>query len=99
MAATRKTTGPHAAAAAGPDAHTEAPGPPEIRSQLVRTELLKAGLRLGLAFLNRLCILLFPPILLSFGGLVLPSLLVGGTPPLGPSLPTPTRRGLPNVPP
>jgi hypothetical protein len=41
MAATRKTTGTRAAtAAAKAEAHTEAPGPTEIRSQLVRTELL-----------------------------------------------------------
>src|SRR3546814_13518842 len=82
MAATRKTTGPHAAAA-GPDAHTEAPGPTEIRSQLVRTELLKAGVWLGLALLIGLCIILIQPILLIFGGIVMASMLDGGTRLLG----------------
>src|SRR3546814_10761271 len=87
MAATRKTTGPHAAAAAGPDAHTEAPGPTEIRSQLVRTELLKAGVWLGLALLIGLCIILIQPILLIFGGIVMASMLDGGTRLLGRILP------------
>src|SRR3546814_20700248 len=87
MAATRKTTGPHAAAAAGPDAHTEAPGPTEIRSQLVRTELLKAGVWLGLALLIGLCIILIHPILLLFGGLVMASILDRGPRLLGRLLP------------
>src|SRR3546814_1146388 len=88
MAPTRKTTEPRAAAAAaGTDAHTEAPGPTEIRSHLVRTELLKAGVWLGLALLIGLCIILIQPILLIFGGIVMASMLDGGTRLLGRILP------------
>jgi predicted PurR-regulated permease PerM len=84
-ATTRKTTGTRAAKPA--DGHKEAPGPTEIRSQLVRTELLKAGVWLGLALLIGVCIILVQPILLIFAGIVVASMLDGGTRLLGRVLP------------
>lgn len=85
MAATRKTT--RATTAAPEDTHTEAPGPTEIRSEPVRTELLKAGVWLGLALLIGVCIILIQPILLIFAGIVMASMLDGGTRLLGRVLP------------
>ena len=84
-ATTRKTTGTRATKPA--DGHKEAPGPTEIRSQLVRTELLKAGVWLGLALLIGVCIILVQPILLIFAGIVVASMLDGGTRLLGRVLP------------
>ncbi len=69
------------------DATSEAPGPTEIRSHLVRTELLKAGVWLGLALLIGVCIILIQPILLIFAGIVLASMLDGGARLLGRVLP------------
>lgn len=68
-------------------AKAEAPGPTEIRSQLVRTELLKAATWLGLALLIGVCIVLVQPILLIFAGIVVASMLDGGTRLLGRILP------------
>ena len=68
-------------------AHDAAPGPTEIRSQLVRTELLKAAVWLGLALLVGVCIVLIQPILLIFAGIVMASMLDGGTRLLGRILP------------
>lgn len=65
----------------------EAPGPTEIRSQLVRTELLKASVWLGLALLVGACIILVQPILLIFAGIVMAAMLDGGTRLLGRVLP------------
>jgi len=65
----------------------EAPGPTEIRSHLVRTELLKASVWLGVALLIGLCIVLIQPILLIFGAIVVASMLDGGTRLLGRILP------------
>jgi predicted PurR-regulated permease PerM len=65
----------------------EAPGPTEIRSQLVRTELLKASIWLGLALLIGVCIILVQPILLIFAGIVMAAMLDGGTRLLGRVLP------------
>ena len=89
MAATRKpaATRTAASAAAKAGAHKEAPGPTEIRSQLVRAELLKAGVWIGLALLIGLCIVLIQPILLIFAGIVMASMLDGGTRLLGRVLP------------
>jgi predicted PurR-regulated permease PerM len=89
MAATRKpaATKTAASAAAKAEAHREAPGPTEIRSQLVRTELLKAGVWIGLALLIGVCIVLIQPILLIFAGIVMASMLDGGTRLLGRVLP------------
>ena len=89
MAATRKpaATRTAASAAAKAEAHREAPGPTEIRSQLVRAELLKAGVWLGLALLIGVCIVLIQPILLIFAGIVMASMLDGGARLLGRVLP------------
>ena len=75
---TRKTSTTRAKASTSPapradehgDEHREAPGPTEIRSQLVRTELLKAGVWLGLALAIGVCIVLIQPILLIFAAFV-----------------------------
>ncbi|MDZ3832898.1 MAG: AI-2E family transporter [Sphingopyxis sp.] len=72
---------------AGRERRTERPGPTEIRSQLVRTELLKAGAWIGLALLVGACIILIQPILLIFAGIVMASMLDGGTRLLGRVLP------------
>ena len=89
MAATRKpaATRTAASAAAKAEAHREAPGPTEIRSQLVRAELLKAGVWLGLALLIGVCIVLIQPILLIFAGIVMASMLDGGARLLGRVMP------------
>ena len=50
-------------------ATANAPGPTEIRSHLVRTELLKASVWLGLALLIAACIVLIQPILLIFAAI------------------------------
>ncbi len=69
------------------DARAEAPGPTEIRSHLVRVELLKAGVWLGLALLIGLCVILIQPILLIFAAIVMAAMLDGGTRLLGRVLP------------
>ena len=74
-------------AAAQAKAQDAAPGPTEIRSQLVRAELLKAAVWLGLALLVGVCIVLIQPILLIFAGIVMASMLDGGTRLLGRILP------------
>ncbi|WP_260582684.1 AI-2E family transporter [Sphingopyxis sp. PET50] len=68
-------------------AAADAPGPTEIRSDLVRTELMKAGVWLGLALLIGVCIILIQPILLIFAGIVMAAMLDGGTRLLGRVLP------------
>ncbi|WP_428627320.1 AI-2E family transporter [Sphingopyxis sp.] len=68
-------------------ATANAPGPTEIRSHLVRTELLKASVWLGLALLIGACIVLVQPILLIFAAIVMASMLDGGTRLLGRVLP------------
>ena len=68
-------------------ATANAPGPTEIRSQLVRGELLKASVWIGLALLVGACIILIQPILLIFAGIVMASMLDGGTRLLGRVLP------------
>ena len=69
------------------DQRAETPGPTEIRSQLVRTELLKAGVWIGMALLIGACIILIQPILLIFAGIVMAAMLDGGTRLLGRVLP------------
>ncbi|HEX2813785.1 MAG TPA: AI-2E family transporter [Sphingopyxis sp.] len=94
-ATTRKTSATRAKASATSapradehgDEHKEAPGPTEIRSQLVRTELLKAGVWLGLALFIGVCIVLIQPILLIFAAIVVAAILDGGTRLLGRILP------------
>ncbi|WP_137754001.1 AI-2E family transporter [Sphingopyxis sp. L1A2A] len=68
-------------------ATANAPGPTEIRSHVVRTELLKASVWLGLALLIGACIVLIQPILLIFAAIVMASMLDGGTRLLGRVLP------------
>ena len=68
-------------------ATANAPGPTEIRSHLVRTELLKASVWIGLALLIAACIVLIQPILLIFAAIVMASMLDGGTRLLGRVLP------------
>lgn len=68
-------------------ATANAPGPTEIRSHLVRTELLKASVWLGLALLIGACIVLVQPILLIFAAIVMAAILDGGTRLLGRVLP------------
>jgi len=96
MTTARKSPATHKKAAAVPppalkeqraDEHKEAPGPTEIRSQLLRDELLKAGAWLGLALLIGLCIILIQPILLIFAAIVVAAILDGGTRLLGRVLP------------
>ncbi|NIJ37174.1 putative PurR-regulated permease PerM [Sphingopyxis panaciterrae] len=68
-------------------ANAPGPGPTEIRSQLVRSELLRASVWIGLALLVGACIILIQPILLIFAGIVMASMLDGGTRLLGRVLP------------
>lgn len=68
-------------------ATANAPGPTEIRSQVVRTELLKSSVWLGLALLIAACIVLIQPILLIFAAIVTAAILDGGTRLLGRVLP------------
>lgn len=69
------------------ETHAEAPGPTEIRSHLLRTELLKASAWLGLALLIGLCIILIQPIMLIVAGIVVAAILDGGARLLGRILP------------
>lgn len=69
------------------EARTETPGPTEIQSHLVRAELIKAGVWLGLALLIGVCIILIQPILLIFAGIVMAAMLDGGARLLGRILP------------
>ena len=68
-------------------AAADEPGPTEIRSHAVRSELMKAGVWLGLALLIGACIILIQPILLIFAGIVVAAMLDGGTRLLGRVLP------------
>lgn len=63
--------------------HVEQPGPAENASKLVRTELQRAGVWLGLAALLALCWLLIQPILLIMGAIVLATMFDGGARLLG----------------
>ena len=86
---TAKAPRTRAKATAAPPSHDhkEAPGPTEFQSQLVRSELLKAGIWLGLALLISVCIVLIQPILLIFAAIVVAAILDGGTRLLGRVLP------------
>ncbi|MBX9814876.1 MAG: AI-2E family transporter [Proteobacteria bacterium SG_bin5] len=61
-----------------PDTLVEGPGPNELRDPLVRRELKKASVWLGLAALIALVVLLIQPLLIIFGGLVVAALIDGG---------------------
>lgn len=68
-------------------AHIEEPGPAELRDPLIRRELTRAGVWLGLAVGIVLIWFLAQPILLILGGVVFASMLDGGTRLLGRVLP------------
>lgn len=67
--------------------HVEQRGPTEMRDPLIREELKRAGVWLGLAAAIALVVLLAQPLLLIIGGLVFASMLDGGTRLLGRVLP------------
>lgn len=67
--------------------HVEEPGPNELRDPLVRQELKKAAVWIGLAVLVALVWLLAQPLLLIIGGIVFAAMLDGGTRLLGRVLP------------
>lgn len=70
-----------------PGHHVEKPGPAELRDPLVRQELKKAGVWLGLAVAILAIAYLAQPLLLIFAGIVFASILDGGTRLLGRVLP------------
>lgn len=67
--------------------HVEQRGPTEMRDPLIRHELKRAGVWLGLAAAIALIVLLAQPLLLIIGGLVFASMLDGGVRLLGRVLP------------
>lgn len=68
-------------------AHVEQPGPAEMRDPLIRHELKRASVWFGLALAIAAVIFLAQPLLLIFAGIVLASMLDGGTRLLGRVLP------------
>ncbi|MEI9850365.1 MAG: AI-2E family transporter [Sphingomonas sp.] len=68
------------------------PGPNELRDPVMRAEIRKAAVWLGMAAAIALLVLLIQPLLLIFGALVFASMLDGGVRLLGRVLPIP--RGL-----
>lgn len=75
-----------------PDLHIEERGPTEMRDPLIREELKRASVWIGLTLLIVGIAFLAQPVLLIIGGLVFASMLDGGTRLLGRVLPI--RRGL-----
>jgi predicted PurR-regulated permease PerM len=73
------------------DDHVEQPGPGELRDPFVREELKRASVWFGLALIILGIVFLAQPLLLIFAGIVLASMLDGGTRLLGRFLPI--RRG------
>ena len=69
------------------DSFQEEMGPTELYDPLIRTELKKASVWIGLATLVVALIWLAQPILLIFGGIVLAAMFDGGTRLLGRVLP------------
>jgi len=67
--------------------HVERPGPAEMRDPLIRHELKRASVWFGLALAIAAIIFLAQPLLLIFAGIVLASMLDGGTRLLGRVLP------------
>ena len=63
------------------------PSPNELRDPLVRTELKRASVWLGLACAIALAVLLVQPLLIIFAGLVFAAMLDGGVRLLGKVLP------------
>ncbi|HWH23175.1 MAG TPA: AI-2E family transporter [Allosphingosinicella sp.] len=70
-----------------PDLHIEERGPTEMRDPVIRQELKRASVWLGLALLVAGIIFLAQPILLIIGGIVFAAMLDGGTRLLGRVLP------------
>ena len=68
-------------------AHIEEAGPTELRDPLVRTELKRAAVWIGMVLAVLAVIVLAQPLLLILGGLVFASMLDGGTRLLGRVLP------------
>ena len=66
--------------------HIEQPGPSEVRSPIIRRELARAGVWIGLAVAVALLALLAQPLMLIMGALVFATMLDGGTRLLGLSL-------------
>lgn len=75
------------ASSARPDHHVEQPGPAEMRDPLIRQELRRASVWFGLALAIAAIIFLAQPLLLIVAGIVLASMLDGGTRLLGRVLP------------
>jgi predicted PurR-regulated permease PerM len=69
--------------------HVERPGPAEFRDPLVRREMAKAAVRLGMALAIVGVIVLAQPLLLILGGAIFAVFLDGGTRLLGRFLPIP----------
>ncbi|MGZ8285567.1 MAG: AI-2E family transporter [Allosphingosinicella sp.] len=69
------------------EAHVEQPGPAEMRDPQIRHELKRASVWFGLALAIAALIFLAQPLLLIFAGIVLASMLDGGTRLLGRVLP------------
>jgi predicted PurR-regulated permease PerM len=67
--------------------HVEQPGPAELRDPLIRQELKRASVWFGLALAIGAVVFLAQPLLLIFAGIVLASMLDGGTRLLGRVLP------------
>ncbi|MEA3391017.1 AI-2E family transporter [Sphingobium sp. CCH11-B1] len=67
--------------------HIEQPGPSEVRSPIIRRELARAGVWIGLAVAVALLALLAQPLMLIMGALVFATMLDGGTRLLGRVLP------------
>jgi predicted PurR-regulated permease PerM len=70
-----------------PEPHVEQAGPAELRDPLVRQELKRAGIWIGLVLATVGVIVLAQPLLLIFAGIVFASMLDGGTRLLGRVLP------------
>jgi predicted PurR-regulated permease PerM len=70
-----------------PGPHVEEPGPAELRDPLIRQELKRASVWLGLALAIAAILFLAQPLLLIFAGIVLAAMLDGGTRLLGRVLP------------
>ncbi len=77
--------------AAPKSGHIEAPGPNELRDPLVREELKRAAVWIGMAVAVVLVWVLAQPLLLIIGGIVFAAMLDGGTRLLGRILPVPRR--------
>ena len=69
------------------EGHVEQPGPAEMRDPFIREELKRASVWFGLALAIAAVIFLAQPLLLIFAGIVLASMLDGGTRLLGRVLP------------